>query len=567
MVPMLAAVHFVESRHERAVRDRHRADGLFRLALSVHELTDTDRIAEHVTAASPDMLLCERAELRDVPPGPDEIGAAISVTESAPLWLVASHPLQRNARWGNEAEYLLKAIASITQSALRTAELIERIRWQGTHDDRTGLPNQVLFEDRVEQAIQRAQRDKEHLAVLCLNVDGFRRVNESYGFEAGDGVLVEFARRLQGAVREIDTVARMSADQFVILLPSVGTAAAIGTVTERVIASINTPLTVGATDVFLTSSVGVATFPEHGVRPGHLLRNAESAMHKVKHDGGNALRLYSPEMNEFAHLRLSRESELHAAIERGELTLRYQPFIELATGRTIGVEALVRWEHPVHGLLYPDEFVPLAEESGLILALDAYVLRVACFQAVSWSAAGLPPLRVACNLSGRHFYDDHVIRLVEQTLEETRLAPDRLELEITERIALRDGATASDLLKTLRQMGVSLSIDDFGTGYSALSQLQKLAVDRLKVDRSFVSQITGPNEPAPLVTAFLAMARALNLGVIAEGVETVEQRDFLVVHGCDEAQGYLFAKPQLAEVLASMVRQEMATPGYGEFHR
>jgi diguanylate cyclase (GGDEF)-like protein len=474
--------------------------------------------------------------------------------------------LQQNDSWSEEGENLLKAIASITQSALRTAELIERIRWQGTHDDRTGLPNQVLFEDRVEQAIQRAQRDKEHLAVLCLNVDGFRRVNESYGFEAGDGVLVEFARRLQAAVREIDTVARMSADQFVVLLPSVGTAATIGTVTERVIESINTPLAVGSTDVFLTSSIGVATFPEHGVRPGHLLRNSESAMHKVKSDGGNALRLYSPEMNEFAHLRLSRESELHAAIERGELTLRYQPFIELATGRTIGVEALVRWEHPVHGLLYPDEFVPLAEESGLILALDAYVLRAACRQAVAWSAAGLPPLRVACNLSGRHFYDDHVIRLVEQTLAETRLSPDRLELEITERIALREGPTASDLLKTLRQMGVSLSIDDFGTGYSALSQLQKLAVDRLKVDRSFVSQIVAPNEPAPLVTAFLAMARALNLGVIAEGVETVEQRDFLVVHGCDEAQGYLFAKPQLPEVLAAMVRDEIATPGYVEFH-
>ena len=452
----------------------------------------------------------------------------------------------------------LATIATIGRSALRTAELIEQIRWQGTHDERTGLPNQALFDDRVAQAIQRAHRDKEPLAVVCVNVDGFRRINESYGFETGDQVLTIIADRLHGTVREIDTVARMSADQFMLLLPSVGSPSTISLLVNRVLDALREPLRVGANELFLSASAGIATFPEHGTSPGQLLRNAESAMHMVKSDGANGFRLYVPEMNEFAHLRLSRESELHAAIARDELTVRYQPFVELITGRTVGVEALVRWNHPTHGLLGPDEFVPLAEESGLILELDAWVLRAACRQAISWSAQGLPNLRVAVNLSGRHFYDDQIISLVQHTLADTRLSPDRLELEITERIALRDGAVASSILNTLRQMGVSLSIDDFGTGYSALAQLQNLAVDRLKVDRSFVQQITRANDTAPLVTAFLAVAKALGLGVIAEGVETIEQRDFLIGHGCEEAQGFLFAKPLEPEALASLVRREVA---------
>ncbi|MGE0308059.1 MAG: putative bifunctional diguanylate cyclase/phosphodiesterase, partial [Acidimicrobiia bacterium] len=236
----------------------------------------------------------------------------------------------------------------------------------------------------------------------------------------------------------------------------------------------------------------------------------------------------------------------------------YQPLVELVTGRTVGVEALVRWQHPVLGLIPPDEFIPLAEESGLILTLDAWVLKTACKQLVRWSAEGLPPIRVAVNLSGRHFHDPKIIEVVQNTLSDTRLTPERLELEITERVALRDGLVATGIMNTLRQMGVKLSIDDFGTGYSALAQLQTLAVDHLKIDRSFTKQIEDARQPAPLVTAFLAMARALGMGVIAEGIETVEQRDFLLAHGCDEGQGYLFAKPLLPADLAQLVMNEVS---------
>jgi diguanylate cyclase (GGDEF)-like protein len=554
--PALATMHLVEARHHRAVQASERLDGLFHLALVAHDTVEPTEIERVVTNAAATMLGCGEVIVSSVAPKGNELGAV--VTDSDPeRWLIAQQPLRVDRGFSDDDRRLLEAIGTIGRSAFQNADLIEHIRWQGTHDERTGLPNQTLFDDRVAQAIGLAHRDKSQLAVMCINVDGFRKVNESFGFATGDEVLNEVADRLHGAVRDIDTVARMAADQFMLLLPSVGSPSTVQLLASRVLEVFGRPVQVGSTELFLTASAGVAIFPEHGSRSSELLRNAESALHMVKGDGGNAPRLYSPEMNEFAHLRLSRQSELHSAIERGELTVRYQPFIELASGRSVGVEALVRWNHPVHGLLAPDEFVPLAEESGLILALDAWVMKEACRQAVKWSAMGLPNLRVAVNLSGRHFHDDAIVRLVEQTLAETRLTADRLELEITERIALREGPTAESVLATLRRMGVSLSIDDFGTGYSALAQLQRLSVDRLKVDRAFVAQILKPDDPAPLVTAFLAMAKALGLEVIAEGVETVEQRDFLLLHGCQEAQGYLFAKPLPPDDLAALVGAEV----------
>jgi diguanylate cyclase (GGDEF)-like protein len=555
-VPALATMHLVESRHHRAVRASERLDGLFRLALVAHDTVAPVEIERVVTDAAEAMLGCGEVIMSGSGPEPREIGTVI--TDGDPeRWLIAQHPMRLDLGFSDDDRRLLEAIGTIGRSAFQNAELIEHIRWQGTHDERTGLPNQTLFDDRVAQAIGLAHRDKTQLAIMCINVDGFRKINESFGFAAGDEVLNEVADRLHDAVRDIDTIARMAADQFMLLLPSVGSPSTVRLLATRVLDVFAKPMRVGSTELFLTASAGVAIFPEHGSRSSELLRNAESALHMAKGDGGNAPRLYSPEMNEFAHLRLSRQSELHSAIERGELTVRYQPFVELVSGRSVGVEALVRWNHPLHGLLPPDEFVPLAEESGLILALDAWVMKEACRQAVKWSAMGLPALRVAVNLSGRHFHDEGIVRLVEQTLAETMLSADRLELEITERIALREGPMAESVLATLRRMGVSLSIDDFGTGYSALAQLQRLSVDRLKVDRAFIAQITRPDDPAPLVTAFLAMAKALGLEVIAEGVETVEQRDFLLLHGCQEAQGYLFAKPLPPDDLAALVGAEV----------
>jgi EAL domain-containing protein (putative c-di-GMP-specific phosphodiesterase class I) len=368
------------------------------------------------------------------------------------------------------------------------------------------------------------------------------------------------ADRLKGAARDIDTVARLGSDHFILLLPGVGNSEAVGVMAEHLLAAVRRPMNLGGHELFMTASAGVAFFPDDGTRAEHLLRNADSAMHRAKELGRDTFQTYASGMNDLAQLRLVRESELHNAVQRGELRLRYQPQIDLRTGRILGVEALVRWEHPTLGLIGPAEFVPLAEESGLIVAVDIWVLNEACRQAKMWHDLGLPQIRMAVNISGRHFHaSERLIDVVERALCVSGLPAHLLELEVTEGIAVGEIEATADALNQIRKLGVKLAIDDFGTGYSMLGRLRSFPIDRLKIDRSFVNEIQSEHEGAPIVAAMIAMARSLGIECVAEGVETFEQQTFLRSHLCDQAQGFLYCRPVEPEEIVRLLQ----TPAVG----
>lgn len=552
VLPM-GMVHVVLAEHLRAARDRERMDGLFRTAVDAHASVREEDVVPALCASAEDLLRCRRAWVADRPPAPDERGARLAGTPET--WLVVADRRGQEP-FDDEDDRMLAAIAAVGSSALENARLVEEIRHQATHDRLTGLPNQLLFDDRAVQAVARAHRVRDRLAVVVLDLDEFKKVNESRNHAAGDELLRRVAERLRLVTRDADTVARMSGDGFTVLLPGVGSPVTAAVVAEKLLAELRRPFRLDeGYELYMTASLGVALFPDHGADASTLLRNADSAMHQAKDAGGDGYRLYDAGMNREAHLRVARESELHTGLRRGDLRVLYQPQVDLRSHRVVGVEALVRWQHPEHGLLGPMEFVPLAEQSGLVVELDAQVLRRACLQARAWRDVGLRPVRMAVNLSGRNFTSGRLLETVRQALEEASLPPDALELEITEGLALRDPEGAFALLARLRDLGVKVAIDDFGTGYSALGRLHRFPVDRLKIDRSFVGGITSADGNAPLVSAFLGIARGLRLGVIAEGVETVEQATFLHRHGCEEAQGFLFSRPvepdEIARLLAS----------------
>ena len=366
--------------------------------------------------------------------------------------------------------------------------------------------------------------------------------------------------RLTLAARDIDTVARLGSDHFILLLPGVGNSETAGVIAEKLLAAVRKPINLGGHELFMTASAGIAFFPDDGTKSEHLLRNADSAMHRAKELGRDTFQTYASGMNDLAQLRLVRESELHNAIQRGELRLRYQPQVDLRTGRIVGVEALVRWEHPVLGLIGPHEFVPLAEESGLIVAVDLWVMQEACRQAKVWLDAGLPQIRMAVNISGRHFHSsERLVDVVERALGFTGLPAELLELEVTEGIAIGEEEATARALNQIRDLGVKLAIDDFGTGYSMLGRLRSFPIDRLKIDRSFVNEIESHHNDAPIVSAMIAMARSLHIECVAEGVETLEQQIFLRNRMCDQAQGFLYSHP----VEAADIVRLLQTPSVG----
>ena len=553
-IPPLAAFQLVLSEHLKARRDRERTLGLFSAANEAHASVRTGDVEEAFTQAAARLLRCGSAQIVARPPEPGEWGVSLAVGGAGEQWLVVAdrhsdEPLDQDDL------ALLETMAAVGSSALENARLVDEIRHRAVHDALTDLPNQLLFDDRVEQAITLARQQGQRFAVAVLDLDSFKKVNDSLGHSVGDELLAVLARRFTDAVQPLDTVARLGGDLFTILLPSVDGPQAAGAAAERVLAAVRRPARLGGQELFMTASLGIAFYPEDGTDHEHLLRNAEAAMHRAKEVGLGGYQIYAATMNALAHMRLALESELHKAVERDELTLRYQPQIELATDRIAGVEALLRWNHPVLGLLGPADFLNIAEESGFIVDIDHWVMEQACRQGQAWLAAGFEPIRVSVNLSGRHFHaPDRVVGAVVATLASTGIPPSMLELEVTEGVAVSESEEVAGAMNRIRELGVGVAIDDFGTGYSMLGRLQRFPVDRLKIDRSFVSEVRSDSSEAPLIVAIIAMARGLRLQTVAEGVETEAQRAFLFRHGCDEAQGYLFAEPRDADGIAVLLR-------------
>ena len=451
---------------------------------------------------------------------------------------------------------LYGALVSIVGRGWRTIN-----RQRGTlaylayHDALTDLPNRTLLKDRLTLALAQARRNEQMLAVMFLDLDQFKVVNDTAGHVEGDKLLQSVSQQLNSVLREGDTVARVGGDEFILLLPKIEQLADATEIAERVLTAVGRTRVIVGHEFNISTSIGITLFPTDGDDAETLLTNADIAMYQAKEQGKNNFQFFTPVMNTRIQNRLALENDLRHGLERGEFVVYYQPQLNISTGQIVGVEALVRWQHPERGLVLPMEFIPVAEETGLIVPLGEWVLHAACAQIRSWQEAGLPPLRVAVNLSAREFQQGNLIEAVAGVLEETGLAPEFLQLEITEGVSIQDVDFTIKVMGELKEMGVQIAIDDFGTGYSALSYLRRFPIDVVKIDRSFVCDLTIDSTDAEIATTIIVMAHNLGLEVIAEGVETEEQLAFLKQRRCDEMQGYLFSKPVPAEKLEEILVQ------------
>ncbi|MBZ0104441.1 MAG: PAS domain S-box protein [Sulfuricella denitrificans] len=428
----------------------------------------------------------------------------------------------------------------------------EQLAYQSAHDTLTRLPNRNLAQDRLTQGIIFARRTSRQLAMLLIDIDNFKLINDSLGHNIGDQLLKIVAHRIEECVRGGDTVARLGGDDFAVILTDVSQEDDISRVTNKILAAIAEPAVVESHSLTVTCSIGVSLFPRDGEDAATLLKNADAAMYRAKEQGRNSVQYYTAEINSRIFQRLILENNLRVALERDEFAIHYQPQVSLLTGQVTGMEALLRWHHPELGMVSPVNFIPLAEDTGLIIPIGAWVLHTACRQTRAWHEAGLPLLRVAVNISGRQFREN-IPQLVEKALAESGLPPQYLELEITESVAMQHAESTEQTLSALRDMGVRLSIDDFGTGYSSLSYLKRFPINKLKLDQSFVRDIISDPDDAAISMAIIALAHGLKLDVIAEGVETESQLDFLRTHGCDAIQGYYFSRPVPAEQMEQLL--------------
>jgi diguanylate cyclase (GGDEF)-like protein/PAS domain S-box-containing protein len=435
-----------------------------------------------------------------------------------------------------------------------------RLQHQAHHDMLTGLPNRVLFQVRFDEALARAKRHQQTLAVVLLDLDHFKTINDSLGHAAGDQLLEAVAARLGARVRETDTVARLGGDEFALLLDDTKSPQAAAVVGRALIDALAAPFQLAGHQLYVTASLGVACYPQDGSDQESLLKNADTAMYRAKAEGRNNCQFFSQEMNERALETLVLGNSLRLALARDELFVHYQPQYALASGRTTGVEALVRWRHPEHGLVPPSRFIPLAEESGLIEPIGEWVLRTACRQMRSWQDAGLPLERIAVNLSARQFRHPDLLQHIADVLAETGLAARHLELEVTESMVMQHAEDAAAVLAQLKATGITIAVDDFGTGYSSLSYLKRLPIDILKIDQSFVRGVPQGTDDVAIIRAIIAMAKSLKLRLIAEGIENADQRAFLEREGCEEGQGYLFGRPAPAEAIEQLLGAAPATP-------
>ncbi len=431
----------------------------------------------------------------------------------------------------------------------------ERIRHQAYHDALTGLPNRLLFQDHLALQLAQAHRDRQMMAILFLDLDRLKAINDTLGHETGDQLLIQVGQRLREGLSAGDTVARVGGDEFTVLLPNLTRAEESMQSAERILRSFEPPFSVSGQEVHLGASIGISLYPSDGEDAETLLRNADLALNRAKDQGRNNYQLFTPVMNARAFERLTLENQLRRALEQGQFILHYQPLVDLKGGGIEGAEALLRWRHPEQGLVFPEHFIPLAEETGLIVPLGEWVLRESLAQMARWKAAGLPPVKVAVNLSARQFQQEGLLPQVLGALKATGVEPGSFTLEITESLAMKDAEYTYQILKSFQQMGVSIAIDDFGTGHSSLSYLKKFPLRTLKIDRSFVRGTPADSQDAAIVRAVIALARSMNLRVVAEGVEKPEQAIFLRQQGCDSFQGYWFSRAVAPDEFADMLRQ------------
>ncbi|HJT23638.1 MAG TPA: EAL domain-containing protein, partial [bacterium] len=463
-------------------------------------------------------------------------------------------PVEINAhvfQWGGKR--FVQAIARDITDRKRAEETIRR---QAYYDVLTNLPNRTLFKDRLEQAMKHAHRNKQMLGVIVLDLDRFKNINETLGHILGDKLLVAVSERLLGVLSESETIARFGGDEFTLLLPQVNSVEEATRHAQKIIELLGTPFKLNNHDLHVTTSIGMAFYPDDGENSEILLKNAETAMYRAKEQGRNNYQLYASVMNVSAFKQLLMENSLRRALEKEEFVVYYQPQIDLKTQKMIGAEALVRWQHPDLGLVFPTEFIGLAEETGLIVPIGEWVIRKVCAQNKKWQDAGCGKVCVSVNLSARQFQQRNLVATIAQILQETGLDPQYLGLEITETIAMKNADYTISALNELKKMHVHLSLDDFGTGYSSLSYLKRFPLETLKIDRSFVRDITTDPNDAAIVNAVVALAHSLKLSVVAEGVETEGQLSFLKSHDCDHVQGYIFSHPLSEENFLKTLKQQ-----------
>ncbi|MHB8842350.1 MAG: sensor domain-containing protein [Candidatus Aquicultor sp.] len=436
----------------------------------------------------------------------------------------------------------------------QAAEMLNYIAY---YDALTGLPNRMLFYDRFTTAINNASRNGDMLAIIFLDLDNFKTVNDTLGHGVGDQLLHDVAVRLKDNLRSADTIARLGGDEFIVLLPRLRRTQDAAKITQKIIDSLRPPFSFGDREFHITASAGVALYPNDGDGAHALLRNADIALYRAKEYGKDSYQFYIPAMGDKALERLALENSVRKALERQEFLLYYQPIVDLTTGNIVALEALLRWQHPDHGLVYPSEFIPILEETGLIIPVGEWVVNTACKQAKTWQDKGLPPIRMAVNLSPRQFQQEGMVEMICEALDKSGLSPEYLELEITESAVMKDVDSAVTMFHKLKELGMYISVDDFATGYSSLSFLKRFPADTLKIDQSFIRDAIQNTNDAEIARAIITLAHNLGMKAIAEGVETVEQLEFLRRLKCDEIQGYVFSRPLPVQEATELLATEM----------
>jgi diguanylate cyclase (GGDEF)-like protein/PAS domain S-box-containing protein len=508
------------------------------------------------------------------PPFHDSLGGEGSLNAS--VW----KSIIRSGRWQGEfwskrkngekyAEHLsISAITDETDRVIQYTAVIndvtqrkqdeERIQYQANFDTLTGLPNRALFLDRLDQALAATARTDRKLGLVFINLDGFKLINDTLGHDAGDVLLQESSSRLRECVRSGDTVARLGGDEFTVIMPNLGDSRNAVYVAQRVLDKLAEPFDVKNEEVLISGSIGITVFPDDAADVSELLKNADAAMYRAKEQGKANYQFFTADLNEQVRERLILKSGLTRALERGELALHYQPKLDIASGHITGAEALMRWNHHEMGMIRPDQFVPIMEETGQVVEVGAWALRTACLQHKAWLAAGYPSIRVAVNLSARQLRETSFVGVVEEVLKETGIKPEGLELEITESMLMSDADRCVRALNELHEMGLHVAMDDFGTGYSSLSYLKRFPIDTIKIDKSFVNDIATDQDDAEIIKTIISMGHTLNRRIVAEGVETEEQLAILRNYRCDEIQGYLFSRPLDAENATEFIKEKSA---------